>query len=76
MQHVFSCLPYATMEGRGDGLLVLLLIQQNNLRFRQLALEENCWGEEDADPQHFGWDHGCLSQGDSCMDTTIVWCES
>ena len=35
-----SCLPYATMAGRGDGLLVLLLIQQNNLRFRQLALEE------------------------------------
>ena len=40
MQHVFSCLPYATMAGWGDGLLVLLLIQQNNLRFRQLALEE------------------------------------
>ena len=40
MQHVFSCLPCATMAGRGDGLLVLLLIQQNNSRFRQLALEE------------------------------------
>ena len=40
MQHVFSCLPYATMAGCGDGLLVLLLIQQNNLCFRQLALEE------------------------------------
>ena len=28
------------MAGRGDGLLVLLLMQQNNFRFRQLALEE------------------------------------
>ena len=40
MQHVFRCLPYATMAGRGDGLLVLLLIQQNTLCFHQLALEE------------------------------------
>ena len=40
MQHVFSCLPYATMAGRGDGLLYAVDIQQNNLHFRHLALEE------------------------------------
>ena len=25
--------------------------------FASLPWKKNCWGEEDADPQHFGWDH-------------------
>ena len=47
MQHVFSCLLYATMAGCGDRLIVLLLIQQNNF-FATLPWQKNCWGKEDA----------------------------